>query len=92
MVNEVEHLAKLEGVWLERGWTSPLVTKMWSTIWPHLEPHLRTLTKHNGVVSHEKSRQGQMSWRTLYNKFTKDGKNWLPSKNVTAPALGAEEI
>ena len=44
VMGEVEHFARLEGVWLEVCWTEPAVTRMWSTIWPHLEPHLRTQT------------------------------------------------
>ena len=56
---------------------------MWSTIWPHVDPYLRTQTvRKSGETSEEKSRQGQISWRTLYNKLMKDGRNWLPSKNV----------
>ena len=55
---------------------------MWSTIWPHVDPYLRTQTvRKSGETSEEKSRQGQISWRTLYNKLMKDGRNWLPSKN-----------
>ena len=92
VMKEVEYFARLENVWLERRWTSPDVTKMWSTIWPHLEPHMRTLTKRNGEVTAEKSRQGQISWRTVYNKFMKDGKNWCPSKNVARRAQGVEEV
>ena len=92
LMKEVEYFARVEKVWLDRRWTSPGVTKMWSTIWPHLEPHMRTLTKRNGKVTDEKSRQGQISWRTVYNKFMKDGKNSLPSKNVTRRAQGVEEV
>ena len=59
VMHEVEHLAKIDGVWVEGRWTTPAVTKMWSTIWPRLEPYLRTLTPHeNGKQSGEKSRQG----------------------------------
>ena len=61
-MHEVEHVARLEEVWLEGGWTPAAVTKMWSTIWQYLEPYLRTLTrKKDGEVSDEKSRRGQIS-------------------------------
>jgi hypothetical protein len=81
VMGEVEYFARRDDVWLDRGWTGVAVTKMWSTIWPRLDPHLRTqTTRSDGGISEAKSRQGQISWRTLYNKLMKDGKNWLPSK------------
>jgi hypothetical protein len=96
VMREVEYFARKEGVWLEGRWTSPAVTKMWSTIWPLIEPNLRTLTRcENGEISDEKSRQGQIAWRTCYNKLLRHGKNWVPSKNnMTArnmSAAGANE-
>ena len=70
-------------VWLDHGWTTATVTTMWSTIWLLVDPYFRTQTvRKNGETSEDKSRQGQISWRTFYNKLIKDGKNWLPSKNV----------
>ena len=30
VMGEVEHFARLEGVWLETRWTEPAVTRMWS--------------------------------------------------------------
>ena len=90
VMREVEHFARIEGVWLEARWTSPAVTKMWSMIWPHIEPSLRTLTQHkDGEITDEKSRQGQMAWRTCYNKLIRHGKNWVPSKNMTARNVSA---
>ena len=54
---------------------------MLSTIWSHIDPYLRTKTvRQDGTVSHAKSRQGQLSWRTCYNNLMKEGQNWLPSK------------
>ena len=44
VMGEVKHFARLEGVWLEARWTEPDVTRMWSTIWPHLKPYFRTQT------------------------------------------------
>ena len=83
VMGKVEYFARRDNVWLDRGWTGVAMTKMWSTIWPLLDPHLHTQTTHSdGGISEAKSRQGQISWRTLYNKLIKDGKNWLPSKNV----------
>ena len=90
LMREVEHFARIEGVWTEGRWTSPAVTRMWSTIWPHIEPNLRTLTKRkNGEISDEKSRQGQIAWRTCYNKLMRHGKNWVPSRNVNARDVSA---
>ena len=85
VVGEIEYFARLKDVWLDRGWTTATVTKMWSTIWPLADPYLRTHTlRKNGEMSEAKSRQGQISWRTFYNKLMKDGRNWLPSKNVSS--------
>jgi len=85
---EAEFLARVENVWIDGRWSSADVTKRWSTIWPDLEPHMRTLTTRDGKVTHGKSRQGQTSWRTLYNKFVQVGKYQLPSKNVRARVGG----
>ena len=83
VMGEIEYFARQKNVWLDHGWTTATVTTMWSTIWPLVAPYLRTQTvRKNGETSEDKSRQGQISWRTLYNKLIKDGKNWLPSKNV----------
>ena len=85
VMGEIEYFARLKDVWLDRGWTTATVTKMWSTIWPLADPYLRTQTvRKNGETSEAKSRQGQISWRTFYNKLMKDGRNWLPSKNVSS--------
>ena len=77
LMRQVEHFARMEDVWVDgRCWTGPDVTQMWSTIWPRLDPFLRTQTVcNNGEVSVEKSRQGQIAWRTCYNKFVRHGKN-----------------
>ena len=72
---QVEQFARLEGVWLQGGWTPAAVTTMWSTIWHRLEPHLRTVTRRNGTLSYEKSRRGQLAWRTFYNKLKNTSKN-----------------
>ena len=75
VMREVEHFACLVGVWLEGRWTVPAVTKIWLKIWRHLEPYLRTVTtRKDGEVTDKKSRQGQISWRTCYNKLIQDGK------------------
>ena len=72
LMGQVEHFARLDDVWIDGRWTGPDVTRMWSTIWPRLDPFLRTNTiKKNGEISVEKSRQGQMSWRTCFNKLSK---------------------
>ena len=88
VMREVEYLARLEGVWHKGRWTSGAVTTMWSTIWRHLEPYLCTLTTTNGRVSDEKSRRGQISWRTLFNKLRRRGLDMVPSKTVRARGVG----
>ena len=85
IMREVEHFAKLEDVWLDGKWTAADVTKMWSSIWSRIEPFMRTLTpRKNGGVTAEKSRQGQIAWRTVYNKLLRHGRKWCPSKHAEA--------
>ena len=85
VMGEVEHFARLEDVWLDGKWTNADVTKMWSKIWHRIEPFMRTLTPlKNGGVTDEKSRQGQISWRTVHNKLVRHGRNWYPSKCAEA--------
>ena len=70
VMGEVEHFARLEDILLDGKRTPADVTKMWSMIWPRIEPFMRMLTPlKNGGVTDEKSRQGQISWRTVYNKL-----------------------
>ena len=74
LMAEVERLGKIDGVWLERGWDSASITTLWSTIWPRLEPYLHTKTMTAaGNISLHKSRMGQITWRTCYNKMQKSG-------------------
>ena len=53
---------------------------------------MRTITKKDGEETDAKSCQGQIAWRTFYNKITKEGKNWLPSKNVKADEVPVEAV
>ena len=71
---QVEQFARLKGVWLQGSWTAAAVTTMWSTICHRLVQHFCTVTRRNGTLSYEKSRQGQLAWRTFYNKLYEDGK------------------
>ena len=85
VMRRVKHFAQLKGVLLEGRWTAPAVTTMWSTIWRHLEPYLRTVTTcKDGKVTNEKSHQGQIAWRTCYSKLIQDDKTCAPSKIVMA--------
>ena len=86
---EVEHVARRKSVWLEGGWNSNAVTRMWSMIWYKLDRYLRTESKgKNGELNYNKSRQGQLAWRTFYNKLYNSGKNFMPS-NCEASVAGS---
>ena len=80
----VEKVARRENVWLkEKRWEGRHVTKMWSTIWPHLRPYLVTRTKtKDGGETEKKSRVGQIAWRTCYNKLQAMGGTRRPRKVV----------
>ena len=80
VMSEIEYFAKLEDAWLDRGgWNEAAVTKMWSAVWPHLDAYLRTVSGHKEMTL-EKRRQGQMSWRTCYNKLNDMGCKGRPSQ------------
>ena len=84
MMALVEKVARKENVWNEESrWDGWHVTKMWSTIWPHLRPYLVTRTKtKGGKETEEKSRVGQIAWRTCYNKLQRMGGTRRPRKVV----------
>ena len=56
-------------------WGGESVTKLCSTIWCKLDPYLRTKTQRDKISSttYHKSRQGQIAWRTCYNKMYAEG-------------------
>ena len=71
-MRETKHLGMEEGVWQRNGWNSPAIMTLWSTIWPRLDPCLRTETKgKRGAVLVHKSRNGQITWKTCYNEMQK---------------------
>ena len=54
-------------------WTGADVTTFWDKMWSKLDPYLRTETQAKNGISFHKSRQGQLSRRTCYNKMLKAG-------------------
>ena len=66
VMTKIEELGKKENVWHSdvKHWTGQRVTVLWSSIWDELHPYLGDKTG-NKV----KSRDGQISWRTCYNKM-----------------------
>ena len=91
VMGEMEYFAKLEHVWLERGcWDAAAVTKMWSAVWPHLDTYLRTVSGHKEMTVEER-RQGQMPWRTCYNKLNQMGGKGRPSQLWEGREGGGEE-
>ena len=51
------------------------VTKIWSTIWCKLDTYMCTKTQcdKNSSTTYHKIWQGQISWRTHYNKMYAEG-------------------
>ena len=75
----VEEFGRQRNVWLQQGgWDGESITNLWSAIWLDLDPFMRTETrrKKDGVdsVSYHKSRKGQVSAVTVYNKLVRAGK------------------
>ena len=66
LLSELVDLGKKEKFWHSdvKHWTGHRVTVLWSSIWSELHPYLGDKTG-NKV----KSRDGQISWRTCYNKM-----------------------
>ena len=73
---KIEEFGREDNVWRKASeWNGKHVTTLWSTIWPKLDPYLRTETQcnKNDKASKDKSRKGQMSWRSCYNKMQAQG-------------------
>ena len=56
-------------------WNGASVTKVWDGMWWDMLPLLVTLTKYDDgrEDSNDKSRVGDISWRTCHNKLEKGG-------------------
>ena len=63
-------------MWVD-SWDGEAVTKLWSAIWEDMDPFMRTetaRTKNNvNSTSYHKSRKGQVSCLTIYEKIGKAG-------------------
>ena len=82
----VERFGRERGVWVEdrKNWDGKSVTALWSAIWQDMYPYMNTkttilVTDPNNpeqvvqTVSYNKSRTGQISARSVYNKLCKAG-------------------
>ena len=75
-MSKVEDIGREDKVWVPYSqWDGEKFTKLWSTIWCNLDPYLRTKTQRNknSSTTYHKSRQGQIAWRTCYNKMYAEG-------------------
>ena len=66
VMNEIEKIAREQNVWVKK-WTSSQVTAMWSAVLPRINPYLCSQRNKN------KSRPGQIAWRTCYNNMCANG-------------------
>ena len=74
IMRKIEEFGIEFNVWLAaRQWDGGSITTLWSSIWEKLDPYLRTETRVGSSYSYEKSRRGQIAWRTCYNKMLKKG-------------------
>ena len=74
VMRRIEEFGIEFNVWLaSRKWDGGSITTLWSSIWEKLDPYLRTETRVGSTYSYEKSRRGQIAWRTCYNKMLKNG-------------------
>ena len=64
-----------QNVWEPGSWNGEGITKLWSTIWNRLDNYLLTKGNSNKIGCMDKSRKGQISWRTCYNNMQK--RNYL---------------
>ena len=88
----VARLGRQEGVWHKNrsDCDAVSITTLWSTIWCHLDPFLRTKTDKVNVKKEDKSRKGQISWRTCYNKLSRKGQ--LKGNQLRKPRLGMMDL
>ena len=74
-MNIIEKFGRESNVWLPHNeWDGETITTLWSSIWDKLDPYLRTETQRQrgtNSITCDKSRKGQISWRTCYNKMAK---------------------
>ena len=70
-MKQVEDFGLEENVSEPGSWNGEGITKLWSTIWHRLVPYLRTEGNSNKIGCTEKSRKGQISWRTCYSNMQK---------------------
>ena len=75
---KVEEFGRQEKVWLKTSaWNGATVTLLWSKIWHKLDRYLRSRSQRGSNTTtqqtNDKSRQGQMKWRTFYNNMQESG-------------------
>ena len=74
VMKKVEEFGKEKNVWVShQSWTGAQITALWTRIQENLDPYLRTESEvqSNNARSLDKSRKGQISWRTCYNNMQK---------------------
>jgi hypothetical protein len=66
---EIERIARIEGVWIENAnaWDGGKVNCLWSTVWKPMDKYLSL------KLGSERSRKGQVSYRSVYNKMVSSG-------------------
>jgi hypothetical protein len=92
----VEDFGRKKDVWLiptkTKRWDGKTVTALWDATWGDFHPYMCTNTiLPTGDVSTHKSRIGQVSARSIYNKLVKANKlvgNKRRKKNDVCTAVG----
>ena len=69
----VKYFAEQRNVWTDGQWDGKSVTCLWDGIFEDVRPFLLTVMKSNDGKpdSYHKSKCGNLSWRTCYDKFIK---------------------
>ena len=74
-MNVIQDISERKGVWQSsKNWNGITITNLWSSIWSELDSYLRTEGRLNSAKTVEKSRKGQICWRTCYNNMQRKKK------------------
>ena len=89
VMKEVHNISERKGVWQSsKNWNGATITYLWSSIWSELAQYLRTEGRSNSAKTLEKSRKGQICWRTCYNNMQKKKKCVANKVRISRTRIG----
>ena len=69
-IDFIVKFSKEYGLWSDsKHWDGGRVTNLWDGVWQRFDKYLN----YDNTICHNKTRKGEISWRTYYNKLWKAG-------------------